>query len=421
LEELAYESSEKQYGKDDSGPYDCLRQACNEALSVVKKISTAMENGEYDFDGTKQSKAAAPVVSRANAVKKEFADIDNIRIKLENRDEDVKELKRSLKLKQEEMSEYQIRIGLLEKKLENAGKDSDDRVEKMQHKLDEATIQLKKKEKEFEETMDALQGDIDSLESEKAELKEKLKMLSKRTIIEGMTRQTSQAGVVPGSSNVLSQNVAAVGDSPMLLQQICNLKEALKSIKGENCRLHSSRLREQIKRLPPLIVPKKPTGLVSQTGSIKIGDTSVQDATPSSMKSLSKNTNTLLEELYQLSSCPKVVDISKRKPGAETTVQSHPLHQLVDKTAVLSTMHRSVSELQVQITSLLAANRTGGQIRTDFSAFPTPAFAKVLHEKSVDSQCIGVISIPTNQGKGATIPMHVGPQQLKQLHSRFVA
>ena len=52
--------------------------------------------------------------------------------------------------KQEEMSEYQIRIGLLEKKLENAGKDSDDRVEKMQHKLDEATIQLKKKEKYLE-------------------------------------------------------------------------------------------------------------------------------------------------------------------------------------------------------------------------------------------------------------------------------
>ena len=34
-------------------------------------------------------------------------------------------------------------------------------------------------------------------------------------------------------------------------------------------------------------------------------------------------------------------------------------------------------QLQVQVTNLLAANRTGGQIRTDFSAFPTPAFAKV--------------------------------------------
>jgi len=34
-------------------------------------------------------------------------------------------------------------------------------------------------------------------------------------------------------------------------------------------------------------------------------------------------------------------------------------------------------QLQVQVTTLLAANRTGGQIRTDFSTFPTPQFARV--------------------------------------------
>lgn len=34
-------------------------------------------------------------------------------------------------------------------------------------------------------------------------------------------------------------------------------------------------------------------------------------------------------------------------------------------------------QLQVQVTTLLAANRTGGQVRTDFSTFPTPQFAKV--------------------------------------------
>ena len=34
-------------------------------------------------------------------------------------------------------------------------------------------------------------------------------------------------------------------------------------------------------------------------------------------------------------------------------------------------------QLQVQVTNLLAANRTGGQVRTDFSTFPTPQFARV--------------------------------------------
>jgi len=40
-------------------------------------------------------------------------------------------------------------------------------------------------------------------------------------------------------------------------------------------------------------------------------------------------------------------------------------------------------QLQVQVTMLLAANRTGGQVRTDFSVFPTPEFARVrilLHD-----------------------------------------
>ena len=48
---------------------------------------------------------------------------------------------------QEEMSQQQVRVGLVEKKLENANKEGDDRVDKLQRKLDEATMQLKKKEK----------------------------------------------------------------------------------------------------------------------------------------------------------------------------------------------------------------------------------------------------------------------------------
>lgn len=45
---------------------------------------------------------------------------------------------------------------------------------------------MKRKEKEFEETMDHLQADIDSLESERGELKDKLKNYSKKVFIEGV-------------------------------------------------------------------------------------------------------------------------------------------------------------------------------------------------------------------------------------------
>jgi len=70
-----------------------------------------------------------------------------------------------------------------------------------QRKLDDAQQLLKRKEKEFEETMDHLQADIDSLESERGELKEKLKNHSKRALIEGITRSTGQWKIVVSFSS----------------------------------------------------------------------------------------------------------------------------------------------------------------------------------------------------------------------------
>lgn len=60
-----------------------------------------------------------------------------------------------------------------------------------QRKLDETQQQLKRKSKEYEETMDHLQADIDSLETEKGELKNKLKNFSKKIFIEGLNKSAS--------------------------------------------------------------------------------------------------------------------------------------------------------------------------------------------------------------------------------------
>lgn len=49
-------------------------------------------------------------------------------------------------------------------------------------------------DREFEETYDTLQGEIDNLDQEKSELKERLRVLSKKTLLEGLTRQSSSHG-----------------------------------------------------------------------------------------------------------------------------------------------------------------------------------------------------------------------------------
>ena len=48
---------------------------------------------------------------------------------------------------QEELSSQQVRVGLIEKKLENAAKDGDDKADKFQQKLEDAQALLKSKEK----------------------------------------------------------------------------------------------------------------------------------------------------------------------------------------------------------------------------------------------------------------------------------
>lgn len=50
-------------------------------------------------------------------------------------------------LQGEELSEANVRLSLLEKKLDTSTKDADERVEKIQTKLDENLAVLKKKEK----------------------------------------------------------------------------------------------------------------------------------------------------------------------------------------------------------------------------------------------------------------------------------
>ncbi|KAJ7422247.1 dynactin subunit 1-like isoform X3 [Pitangus sulphuratus] len=146
LEELAFKVSEQIYGSQGISPYECLRQSCSILMATMNKMATAMQEGEYDADRP-QSKPTPPAELRAAALRAEITDAEGLGLKLEDRETVIKELKKSLKIKGEELSEANVRLSLLEKKLDSASKDADDRVEKIQTKLDETQTLLKKKEK----------------------------------------------------------------------------------------------------------------------------------------------------------------------------------------------------------------------------------------------------------------------------------
>uniref|UniRef100_A0A669CYY8 Dynactin subunit 1 n=1 Tax=Oreochromis niloticus TaxID=8128 RepID=A0A669CYY8_ORENI len=287
LEDIACKVVEQVYGSHGVNGPELLRQSCSSVITTMNKMATAMQEGEYDAE--KPQGKTLPVEMRAATVRAEMTDAEGLGVKLEDRETVIKELKKSLKIKGEELSEAHVRLSLLEKKLDTSTKDADERVEKIQTKLDENLALLKKKEKEFEETMDALQADIDQLEAEKAELKQRLSNQSKMTI-EGLRGPPASgiASIVQGS-----------GGGEVLTSYLCSF-------------LLSKKMRAQLASLPPLRPPKLPQ--VSKESSMP----------PEGLNTgIYRRTDQLLATLLKLSAEVKVVDITG-KTAAEHVVSHQP-------------------------------------------------------------------------------------------------
>ena len=58
---------------------------------------------------------------RANKVKAEFQDAENLKVKLDHKEDDIRELKKALKLKAEELSAQHVRVGMVSTGVEVVG------------------------------------------------------------------------------------------------------------------------------------------------------------------------------------------------------------------------------------------------------------------------------------------------------------
>ncbi|XP_016535894.1 dynactin subunit 1 isoform X2 [Poecilia formosa] len=401
LEDVAFKAAEQIYGSQGANPYECLRQSCSIVIATMNKMATAMQEGEYDSDKP-QSKNPPPVDLRAGALRAEITDAEGLGLKLEDRETVIKELKKSLKIKGEELSEANIRLSLLEKKLDSSSKDADERVEKIQTRLDEAQTLLKKKEKEFEETMDALQADIDQLESEKTELKQRINSQSKMTA-DGL-RGSSPSGIASMVSGIAGGNMmAGVGpgsgvqviDSPLLSQQIEAQRLCIKHLKNENNRLKAEKMRSQLASLPPLNVTKLPS----------------KEGRPEVLSSaLYRKTDQLLETLLQMSANVKVVDVTGKSPVT-------PSAQLLEQTARLQSLRETLDRLKGEVAEHVVNLQPGARVSSDFATFPSTSFVKATEEKHSDTVLVGRVLVPCPRGQEQVHRLVLSQSQLQRVHS----
>ncbi len=121
--------------------------------------------------------------------------------------------------------------------------------------------------REYEQTMDTLQQDIDALEKENADLKDRNQGLSKRVLLQGITRsEAGGMGALPTPTGVAPTWPSSVSDSPILKEEIDQLRSALTACQQSKWRTEGEQMSRSIAAMKPLNVPKKPTGLKSMTG-----------------------------------------------------------------------------------------------------------------------------------------------------------
>lgn len=181
---------------------------------------------------------------------------------------------------------------------------------------DDAQETLKRKEKEYEDTLEHLQKDMDSLESERGELKNRLKETTMKALLEGMARgspslSSNSSGLTgsPGPISIGPSVPAPVKDSPMLTRQVQDLQLALVSIREEQARQKGQELKAKMARMKPIIIPKKN---LNQVGSpvLEKKDASKDDLV--NTEDLTKRLNNLRNKLNKaVMESAKVADLSE--------------------------------------------------------------------------------------------------------------
>ncbi|CAH1170858.1 unnamed protein product [Phaedon cochleariae] len=371
IKDIAVNASDKVYEQDDLGPIQSIKNSLNYITTQISQIAQFLQDNEYEINtiSRNEEKVVPPVSVRAELVKKELEQTKTLTSKLENKESDLKELKRLMKEKQEQLSEMTIRKELAEKKLGNVNKDYELTIEKLQRKLEEAHNNYKKKEKEFEETLDHLQTDIDSLENEKGEMKEKLKLLSKKAQLEVSLSKSISGSTLPSLQSMGPSLPAVVKDSPLLMQEINNLRKLFHQERNERLNLQNTKLKEQLDSMAPLPTFKNTRDEV--------------------LENLFKEGAALKQDILMALAKPTFPAIYKTKPGNGPAAWQR--HFVNEHNRILE-LNRRAEHFQSKVATEVVKRKHGGRIESDLTFFPTKEMTKAINEEKAVN--IGFLKIP---------------------------
>ncbi|GAU93082.1 hypothetical protein RvY_05070 [Ramazzottius varieornatus] len=262
LKSLLYSENDRGgfYKSAAVSPQQSMLNSLDEVRSTLRTYWTEIQDGEWTRGAIKVPEVQKhPLRLRSEALKKNLADAEELKSKIAAKDEEIAEIRRSLRAKIEEVSELQLRRSMAERRQENASKTEDDKSSRLAAQNTDLQQKLASLRAEYESESVHLRSQIELLESEKRQMEEKLKQTSKRFLSVDMPGKPA-TGKASGSGDFQVD-----GQVDVLRQVIANLRAEVVAAKSEQVK------RDLEERLPPLKVhpPMRRDVTVERIGKLR--------------------------------------------------------------------------------------------------------------------------------------------------------
>ncbi|KAL5535863.1 hypothetical protein ACEPAF_3957 [Sanghuangporus sanghuang] len=275
----------------DSSPWDIVSDAIKKLTQEAASVVPVALEPEHVM----KISATPPWVVRVDEIKASLAVNVEAERKVAQLNEEIQELARGIRSRDQTIQESSVRIELMERRLDTVKKQAD-----TISNLEAEIAKARKQEKSYEEAIEQLQSDLDAMEQDNVKLKQ---------LTAGMERQPS-VGPQQNETDVMSSEANL--ETSHLLEQIEALRGAVRYLRRENSYLKGQDLLREIQALPPIpdfsSWPSTPP--LDPSDSTSESDSDSESLHPPSLRSLATETNILYRDVLTFSSTPRVVDLS---------------------------------------------------------------------------------------------------------------
>ncbi|CAH8856258.1 unnamed protein product [Trichobilharzia szidati] len=303
-------------------------------------------------------------------------------------------------------------------------------ITRLIHLLRSMSSLLGQCKQEYEQTLDALQADIEALEQEKAELKEKLKTLSKKALFEGIIKTPLVTGQTPSKGQTATPETPSVGkqtsvegaspspgparlaayrDASFMSMEIAALREAVRRLSSEVSKLRGEKMFNQMKSLGTLPKPIRRQYLKavdnntanneSQPSSTTEEKEEVEKEQKPMISQVAREADALRKEMFSVIANLQIVRLPKpSKPieeppsgaGDGSTQQQQsakaivptPTMQFNRQTAQLVKLKNDLEKLQQRAVEAVKTEIPGASIQADFTSFPSVKLKRLFNAEN---------------------------------------